>query len=159
MHPRHEFEFKRTDIWREGKWLDLWSVVHFLSGACFGFGMYIVHFDAVASVFLVLLSLVAYELWEAMVRIVETPQNRVMDVVVGMASFLPTFFFFVPSLSASELLPAFVAVLAINIALSYFGWRASRKAAALQRRLRERYERHRTRLHRRRERQRKRLDI
>jgi hypothetical protein len=89
--------FERTDIWREGKYLDLWSAVHFLSGASLGLGFYFLRFlniGVTGSIVIVFLLLVAYELWEAMVRIAETPQNRVLDVVVGMVSFLPFFLLF-----------------------------------------------------------------
>ena len=32
MPHLHDGVFVRSDIWREGQWLDLWSVVHLLSG-------------------------------------------------------------------------------------------------------------------------------
>lgn len=36
---------ERTDIWREGKYLDLWSVPHVLSGISVALGLYILGFD------------------------------------------------------------------------------------------------------------------
>jgi hypothetical protein len=79
---QRRFRFIRTDLWREGKWLDLWSVVHFLSGLSLGFGLSFFSFGALPSFLLTVILLIAYELWEAMVRIKEAPTNRVMDVVV-----------------------------------------------------------------------------
>lgn len=136
MHTHQNFE--RTDMWREGKWLDLWSVVHFLSGTSIGLGFYFLHFDALAAVLLALVALVAYEMWEMLVKIEETPTNRFMDVVVGMASFLPTYFVFAPPLQ-HVLLVSFSVVCTFNIALGALGWRESKKAATLQERMRERY--------------------
>ena len=130
--------FERTDIWREGKWLDLWSIVHFFSGISIGLGFYFLHFDALAAVLLAFVGLVAYEMWEALVKIEETLTNRFMDVVVGLASFLPTFFTLAPLLR-NELLVFFVVVCTVNVGLSVLGWRESQKAAALQERMRERY--------------------
>ncbi len=78
-------KYERTDIWKEGKWLDLWSVVHFLSGMTIGFVFHLVNLGAVASVIIVFLRHTAYEMWEKIVGIDEAPTNRVMDVVVGMA--------------------------------------------------------------------------
>lgn len=126
-------------MWREGKWLDLWSVVHLLSGASIGSGFYLLHFGALASVVLALLSLISYEMWEMIVHIVEMPTNRFMDVVVGMVSFLPAFFLLAPRLGEASLVLAFVLVLTANIVMSVFGWRASQKAAALEERMRAKY--------------------
>lgn len=139
--PMKEFRFDRTDAWREGKWLDLWSVVHFLSGVSMGLVLYMLHFGAHESLVLAFVLLVSYELWEAMVDIQETPTNRIMDVVVGMVSFYPTFAFLAPILTGAAFGEMFAGVLAVNILLAALGWRASRKAAALERRLRARYER------------------
>src|SRR3989344_7912925 len=99
MEKVPETLFIRTDMWREGEWLDLWSVVHFLSGMSVGFVIYLMRFDPLASVVIALLLFTTYEMWEAMVHIKETPANRFMDVVVGMVSFTPTFFYIAPTLS------------------------------------------------------------
>jgi hypothetical protein len=133
-------KYDRTDVWREGKWLDLWSVVHFLSGTSVGLGFYFLHFGALASVVLALVCLTAYEMWEVIVQIEEKPTNRFMDVVVGMASFVPAFFLVAPRLSFAQLVEAFALVLAVNILLSIIGWRVSHKAIELQKRMRMRYD-------------------
>ncbi|HEY5383462.1 MAG TPA: hypothetical protein VIJ88_02830 [Candidatus Paceibacterota bacterium] len=138
-------KFERTDIWREGKWLDLWSVVHLLSGVSVGFGLYFLHLGVFASVVIAFLAFVLYEMWEAIVKIEEEPTNRFMDVVVGMSGFLPAFFV-APMLSQILCILGFGLVLTANVVMSVFGWRASQKAAALERRMRERYAKERARL-------------
>ncbi len=150
MHLTRDDRLIRTDIWREGKWLDLWSVVHFLSGASVGFAFYLVPFSALASVIIAFLALTAYELWEKMVQIEEMVTNRIMDVVVGMMSFLPTYFILAPRLPLTSFIIVFGFVLTANCVFSVFGWIASQKAAQLQMRVRERYARRRARLHERR---------
>lgn len=132
--------FKRTDIWREGKWLDLWSVVHLLSGASTGLGFFFLPLNAFASVTIALLAFVLYEMWEALVKIEETPTNRFMDVVCGMITFLPAFFLVAPQLSEETLITVFSGVLGANIGLSFIGWRTSQKAAVLEQHMRVRYE-------------------
>src|SRR3990167_7248440 len=92
MRLTRDGRFERSDIWREGKWLDMWSVVHLLSGMSFGLALWVLGLGTTASIVIAFLVFVLYETWEAMVRIVETPQNRFMDVVVGMMSFAPVFF-------------------------------------------------------------------
>jgi len=104
-----------------------------------GLGFSFLPVGAFAAVALAFVLLVAYEMWEAMVHIVETPTNRFMDVVVGMAGFLPAFFLLSPLLFTVPRIEVFVAVLAVDAGMSFFGWRASQKAAALQKSLRARY--------------------
>ena len=141
-----EDEFVRTDIWREGKWLDLWSVVHFLSGFLVGLGIYLLHFDAGASTIIALLGLILYEMWEMVVHIEETPTNRLMDVVVGMTSFVPAYFLIAPNIPTPLLLAVFGSILGINILLSMAGWRASHKASILRAHMKTRYAKERERL-------------
>ena len=138
--------FKRTDIWRDGKWIDLWSVVHFLSGISIGLGFYFLHVETFASVALALVSLIAYEMWERLMRMEETFANGCMDVVIGMLSFLVAFFILAPLVSGTVLLYGFGFVLFVDVAMSVFGWRASQKAAALQKRILTRYATERARL-------------
>ena len=139
MNKESEGIFVRTDIWREGEWLDLWSVVHFLSGMSVGFVLYLLRFDARACVVIAFISFTAYEMWEALVKIEETLPNRFMDVVVGMVSFLPTYFFLIPRLTTSAFIPTLGTVLILNVVLSALGWRASEKAAELERTVRAKY--------------------
>lgn len=146
MHITRDGRFERTDIWREGKWLDLWSVVHFLSGMTTGFILYFIHLGPVVASVGAFFAFTAYELWEARVGIEEAPTNRVMDVVVGMASFLPVFFLLAPRLSGSLDIFVFGFTLTANVVMSIFGWVASKKAAALEERARTRYARGRERL-------------
>lgn len=132
MHFKHDSHFERRDIWREGKWLDLWSVVHFFSGISIGFCARLVPLEPFAIVVIVTLLLVGYEMWEALVHIQETFTNRVMDVVVGLVSFLPTYFWVNSRLSEDHYILVFGLVLTLNVILSVFGWTASRKAAVLE---------------------------
>jgi len=134
--------FKRTDLWREGEWLDLWSVVHFFSGSLIGLGFYFLHVGAFAGVMLALTLLIAYEMWERLMQMEETFANGCMDVVVGMFSFLLTFFMLAPLLSGAVLLCVFGFVLGVDTVMSVFGWRASQKAAALKKRMRARLQKH-----------------
>src|SRR3989338_3272288 len=145
MRLTRDGRFERSDIWREGKWVDLWSVVHLLSGASFGLFFGVMNLGTTASFVIAFLSFVLYETWEAMVKIVETPQNRFMDVVVGMVSFAPVFFLS-QGLSANTFILAFGFTLTANIVMATLGWLASRKAEEFERRLRRRLEEQRKRI-------------
>ncbi len=138
MRLTRDGKFERSDIWREGKWLDLWSVVHFFSGLSMAFSITLLDFGFWESSIIVFLLLVAYELWEAMVKIEETPQNRFMDVVVGMVSFVPAFLF-LRDVSGSYFILAFGLTLTVNGVLATFGWIASQKALTFERKLRSEF--------------------
>ncbi len=135
MEAQKPTRYIRTDIWREGKWLDLWSVVHFLSGISVAFGIALFGFELLAASVIAFLLLVAYEMWEAMVQIHETPQNRIMDVVVGMTSFFMVHAIGVPALGTAMFYSAFAVILMVNVGLAAVGWRASQKAAELEKRM------------------------
>lgn len=141
MHFTRDGRLVRTDIWREGKWLDLWSIVHALTGASLGFAFSLFSRGEISSVIIMLLLLTAYEMWEYIVHIEETFTNRVMDVVVGMASFLPIYLSIAPRLTLTAYILAFGFTLTTTIVMSVFGWIASQKAATLEAQLRERYKR------------------
>lgn len=139
MQLSREGKLIRTDIWREGEYLDLWSVPHFLSGMAVGFGLYFLGFETVAAFVIAFLLLVAYEMFEVIAEIEEGRINRILDVVVGMTSFTPTFLL-LPSLPQGYAIATFVVVLVGDCVLSFFGWRASHKAAILEQKLKAEYE-------------------
>lgn len=144
MRLNRDGKLVRTDIWREGKYLDLWSVPHFLSGMCVAFGLFFLDYTANAAFVIVFLLLVAYEMFEVIAKIEETRWNRILDVVVGMASFTPTFLL-LPGVPRVWAIGVFIAVLILDCVLSFFGWLASQKAAQLEMSLREEFERERAR--------------
>lgn len=122
-------------MWREGEYLDLWSVPHFLSGVALALAMRYVGFDVLPTFVVAFLLLVGYEMFEALAKIEETRWNRTLDVVVGLVSFTPTYLLSA-SFAAADIVPAFALVAGIDGALSFIGWRASQKAIVLETKLR-----------------------
>lgn len=138
----------RTDAWREGDYFDLWSVPHFLSGMVVAFSLFFLGFEARSAFIIAFLLLVVYELFESVAKIDETKWNRVLDVVVGMVSFSPTFLL-LPHFEQIYTITAFVVITIVDGILSFFGWRASQKAAELEKVLRAQLHRERERFARR----------
>ena len=136
MHFSPDGKFVRTDVWREGEYLDLWSVVHFLTGISTAAGLSFFSFGFWPSTIIAALAFAAYEMWEALMKIEETRWNRFFDVVVGLVSFVPTLLFFVPTIPDGYYFQIFGTVLAVNLALSRVGWHASKKAEVLEAKLR-----------------------
>lgn len=150
MRLNREGKLVRTDIWREGEYLDLWSIPHFLSGMAVGFALFFLDYTGSAAFVIAFLLLVAYEMFEVIAKIEETRWNRVLDVVVGMTSFTPTFLL-LPSVPQGWAIGAFAVVVVLDSVLSFFGWLASHKAAELEKTLRAEFEKERERFARRRE--------
>lgn len=132
----------RKDIWREGEYLDLWSIPHFLSGMCVGFALLFLGFDFRSAWIIALLLLVAYEMFEIIAQIEETRMNSFLDVVVGMSSFLLTFQY-APQLPHQQAVILFGAVFIVDSILSFFGWRESQKASSLEAKMREEWKKER----------------
>lgn len=128
----------RTDIWREGAFLDLWSVPHFLSGISVSLGLYLLGFGFHIATVVAFFLLVAWEFFEYFASIEEGRLNSLMDVVVGMISFVPAFMW-AASAPQAHVLFAFLGVTAFDGILSSFGWVASRKAHVLEQKLRTEY--------------------
>lgn len=150
MFVTRDGKFIRTDIWREGEYLDLWSVPHFLSGMVVAFTLFFFTYEANAAFVIAFLLLVAYEMFEVIAQIEETRWNRVLDVVVGMASFTPTFLL-LPSIPTTWAIIAFIIIVAVDSVLSYFGWLASHKATVLETKMRAEFEKEKERFARRRD--------
>lgn len=75
-------------IWREGKFLDVWSLNHFL----FGFlSSYLLteffHLDLLVSCLIGLFAYIVWEVFEVLIKAGEYPTNQVMDVVVSLVGF------------------------------------------------------------------------
>ena len=131
MDPLRPHLFQRTDIWREGKYLDLWSVPHFLSGLVLGIVLHLMAMPLRDALLVAFLVLVMYEMWEDLAQIEETRWNKLLDVVVGMVSCTGALVY-APQFSVSANLGVLVVVGAIDAVLSFFGWQASQKAAAFE---------------------------
>lgn len=151
MRKTHDIGFVRTDIWREGQYLDLWSVVHFLSGISLAFGMWFIHFPTRDAIIIAALLLTAYEMFEVIAKIEETVSNRICDVLVGLTSFIPMTLWALPVLTPVSFYSIGVTTFVLNIFLSYIGWRESQKAYELEQKVRAEIAKERVRMQERRE--------
>lgn len=71
------------DIWRHGRYVDLWSLVHFLSGVLLALGFYGLGFGFMAALMFSLILLIAWEVFEWAIRIIEPTPNVLIDIVIG----------------------------------------------------------------------------
>ena len=132
----HDGKFTRMDVWRkEGKYVDLWSALHVLSGVMLGFLPRYFGFGMVATFLIVFLLLIIYEMFEVIVKIEEFPTNRVTDVLFGMLGFTPAYLFDQTLPGSTSLVYATIVTTA-DILVSIVAWTSSYKAFALEEKLR-----------------------
>lgn len=73
-------------IWRDGKFFDLWHANHFLAGALLG--QIAFHFQKLWIGFLIsLILMIAWEIFEVLKKITETRFNQTMDIILGIIGF------------------------------------------------------------------------
>lgn len=76
------------DIWRHGRYVDLWSVVHLLSGAVLAVGCYWLGYGFWTAAIVSFALLAAWEVFEWVIGIIEPTVNVAVDIVLGLAGFL-----------------------------------------------------------------------
>lgn len=81
-----------TFSWEEGRYFDLWMAVHTLSGVFIGFAFAFFFFSTFAAYFFTILILIIWEVIERFIfGIIETNENRVIDVVIGAIGFAASY--------------------------------------------------------------------
>ena len=117
---------KGWELWEEGKYLDMWSVSHFLSGLLIASVLFLLGIAFVPALVIATVLFVLYELFEVVVHIEESFTNRFMDVVVDVVGFLFATYFFVIIEKPPSIPLLFVLLLAL-IFLEVWGFTAWKK--------------------------------
>jgi len=109
------------DVWKHGRYVDLWSLVHLLSGVALALMCYGLGYDFWSAAILSIALLIAWESFEWMIGIIEPSPNVGVDLAVGVLGFiLGTCWHYLLG-NAFNLL-AFSAILLITIGLSLWGF-------------------------------------
>ncbi len=74
-------------IWREGPYVDFWSVNHFLAGTVLAGLFYFLKQDVYVAIITSFILMVLWEVFERYRGIVESLGNRVFDVITGLVGF------------------------------------------------------------------------
>jgi len=83
------------DIWKHGTYIDTWSLVHFLSGVLLSSLFYKLGFGFTLALVCSFFILLAWEVFEWAITIIEPSANVIMDMVFGTLGFLLGFFLLV----------------------------------------------------------------
>lgn len=76
-------------LW-ERKYLDLWTIAHFLTGMCFGFAIFFYNPPVIESFVIFSLFVIIWEVIEHFQEVGEPVTNQVADVLAGAAGFIVT---------------------------------------------------------------------
>jgi hypothetical protein len=77
----------KTNTWREGKFVDLWSVVHFLTGFAVGGAFIFLHVNAYIASAIAVGLFTGWEIFEPLIKIHEQSTNHISDVIVDYVGF------------------------------------------------------------------------
>jgi len=88
-------DFWLINIWKEGKYADLWSLNHFLGGVILAQIMLYFNFSFWAGLILAVFLMATWETYELFVGIEETICNKSTDIGFGVLGFLLHVFFLI----------------------------------------------------------------
>lgn len=77
-----------TFSWEEGRYFDLWMVVHILAGFTLGLLAEVIGFTTFTALLIIIPMLVLWEVGEYMKGVKEHAENQVIDVVVAIVAAL-----------------------------------------------------------------------
>lgn len=107
------------DIWKHGTYVDMWSIVHLLSGFVLAGLFFLFGFSFSVAIIASVLLLLFWEVFEAVVKIVEPSINVIVDIIIGFVGFLVgAQLFYIMGWPASHVLYG----LALTIALAVWGF-------------------------------------
>ena len=87
------------DFWKHGKYIDLWSIVHFLSGTLVASLAYWLELPFFWATVIAIVGVLGWEFVEAATRIIESKTNVIMDIIIGLAGFFfASYLYFIQNL-------------------------------------------------------------
>lgn len=109
------------DIWKHGRYVDLWSLVHVLSGALLGSGLFGLGYGLMTVIVLSLFLLAAWEVFEWAVRIIEPSPNVLVDMLAGALGMGAACYWHY-ALANGFSVPQFTVLLFATLALALWGF-------------------------------------
>ena len=109
------------DTWKHGRYVDLWSLVHLLSGALLASGLFWLGLSFGWAFLSAIALLIAWELYEWLLGIIEVTPNVALDIIIGLAGFLLVAYWHY-GLGMPVTLPVTGAIAALTALLSIWGF-------------------------------------
>jgi len=108
-------------IFRNGKYLDLWSVNHTLAGVVITGPLYYFSIPFVYSLLISLFLIIGWEIYEIAFDIEETWQNRSTDIITGVIGFLFIWYMY-PQFTISTQILVYTVLTVIFLVLEVWGY-------------------------------------
>ena len=118
------------DIWKEGKYFDLWSINHLLSGGILAGFFILIGIKFWKGFLISFLIMVSWELYEIFKRSKERKGNQIIDIALGIFGFLIAYFLII-DLSLSLKIIVFTTLTILFLFLEVLGFLAYRKRKKL----------------------------
>ena len=108
------------NIWKHGKYLDLWSLVHFLSGFLLCGLFYWLGLGFIWAFVYSTFLLILWEAFEFIIKIIEPSVNVTVDILIGLIGFfLAAWFYFLSNKFDASI---YLALVGITFAISLWGF-------------------------------------
>ena len=109
--------------WSHGRYLDYWSLIHFLTGLILGIVALFVSEERFLSLVLIFILLIVYEILEAKTKVSENIENIALDIIVGSAGGAIALFLFPLAMSIDGILATLILVIVLGMFLVSQGWK------------------------------------
>jgi len=75
-------------LWKNGKYVDLWSVVHFVAGMVLWYSVAFTGFSFFSCFIFAFILMVLWEFCEWLCKIQESIYNKITDIIIGLIGFI-----------------------------------------------------------------------
>jgi|GEM_PF-1163234 len=113
---------KISQSWREGRYLDLWTVVHLFAGLMVGIGGLFLNISFWKSFVIGVIVFSVWEFFEHLRGITESLENRVIDVVIALIGIFLIFSFVSFAPQSVEFLLLSASIFVVYVGLAIRGW-------------------------------------
>ncbi len=113
--------------WGEGKYWDLWMLVHISWGVIIACIMNFLFLQTVPAYLIALGAMIAWKTYELLTGIKEELTNLILDIVFEFFGFIGVYEYILPFISLTERIIFLTTIFIIMIILEVIGWRAYRK--------------------------------
>lgn len=109
------------DIWKHGKYFDMWSLVHFSSGFLLGGLFYWLGANLILTLVFSIGIMILWEFFEFVNGVIEPSPNVIFDIVIGFCGLMISISLFY-WLNFSFNLPLFATVIIVTFVLAIWGF-------------------------------------
>lgn len=111
--------------WSEGRYIDLWSIVHIISGSILALLLSFTDLSLLWSITFAVALMIVWEIFESIIKVGESIENLFIDILVGLFGF--SYMTAIMPEDGGVRLSLLITFAAFGLILDYFGWKAFKK--------------------------------